>query len=65
MLIFFNLMALAAYFGGDGGESAVLLVPGVLVIVVYWVCGEFTLVLTRTLVNKEGKDSRGQRYGKT
>ena len=57
MLIFFNLMALVAYFGGDGRESAVLLVPGVLVIVVYWVCGEFTQALTRTLVNKEGKDS--------
>jgi hypothetical protein len=56
MLIFFNLMALAAYFGGDGRKSAVLLVPGVLVIVVYWVCGEFALALTRTLKTGD-KDS--------
>ncbi len=58
MLIFFNLMAVAAYYGGDGRKSAVLLMPGVLVIVVYWVCGEFTLALTRTLAKKEDKDSR-------
>lgn len=45
MLIFFNLMALAAYFSG---KRVIFLVPGVLLIAVYWVCGEFVLELIRS-----------------
>lgn len=53
MLIFFNLMALAAYFSG---KRVIFLVPGLLLIAVYWVCGEFFLAFIRS---QSGTDSSG------
>jgi len=55
MLLFFNLMALAAYFGG---KRVIFLVPGVLLIAVYWVCGEFVLAIIRSKSDGDRKDSQ-------
>jgi hypothetical protein len=56
ILLLFNLMALAYYFGG---KRVVFLAPGVLLIAVYWICGEFVLALIRCKVNgdREGSQS--------
>lgn len=56
MVVVFNLLALAAYYGSARQESVTLLLPGVLSIVVYWVCGEFVVALVRVMSNKVTED---------
>jgi len=57
MLIFFNLMALAAYFSG---KRVIFLVPGLLLIAVYWVCGEFFLTLIRSRNGHQSANRQGR-----